>query len=137
MLLQPGTRFAGVVPVNYNRFRSHRGRPLVRPRNPLADPLAHVKQPLSRARRGKAKVEFEPVDVRNVRAKFEATQLEFARLIGISVETLRNWAEGRRRPLGPARALLRAIDADPFTLARVLNWHVPKPLEEPDDWWTE
>ena len=72
---------------------------MVRPQNPLADPLGHVKQPLSRARRGNAKVEFDPVDVRNVRAKFAATQREFAGLIGISVETLRNWEEGRRRPL--------------------------------------
>jgi putative transcriptional regulator len=123
--------------MNYNRIRCHRGRTMVRPPNPLADPLAHVRQPLSRARRGKVKVEFGPVDVRHVRAKFAATQQQFARLIGISVETLRNWEEGRRRPLGPARALLRAIDADPFALARVLNWHVPKPLEEPEDWWAE
>jgi putative transcriptional regulator len=118
--------------VNYNRIRVERDRIIARPRNPLADPLAHVKQPLSRARRGKAKVEFVPIDVRNIRAKFEATQREFAALIGISVETLRNWEEGRRRPLGPARALLRAIESDPFVLARVLNWHVPDPLEEPD-----
>ena len=133
MLPQPGTEFARVGDVNYNRIRIDRGRTMVRPRNPLADPLAHVKQPLSRARRGKAKVEFDPIDVRQIRARFEATQREFAQLIGISVETLRNWEEGRRRPLGPARALLRAIDADPFVLARVLNWHIPNPLEEPEE----
>jgi putative transcriptional regulator len=121
--------------VNYNRIRLHRGRTVVRPENPLIDPLAHVKQPFSRERRGKAHVEFDPADVRLIRGKFEATQREFARLIGISVQTLRNWEQGRRRPLGPARALLRAIDADPFALARVLNWHIPRPLEEPDDWW--
>ena len=80
------------------------------------------------------KVDFEPVDVGLIRAKFGATQKEFAGLIGISVETLRNWEEGRRRPLGPARALLRAIDADPFVLARVLNWHLENVLEEPSDW---
>jgi putative transcriptional regulator len=120
--------------VNYNRLRRDRGRTIVRPRNPMADPLAHVKQPLSPARRGKAKVEFEPVDVGLIRAKFGASQREFARLVGISVETLRNWEQGRRRPHGPARALLRAIDADPFVLARVLNWHVRDQREEPDDW---
>ena len=123
--------------VNYNRVRLDRGRTLVRPENPLTDPLAQVKQPLSRQRRGTAKVEFDPVDVRLIRGKFEATQREFARLIGISIHTLRTWEQGRRRPLGPARAVLRAIDADPFALARVLNWHVAKPLEEPDDWWNE
>jgi putative transcriptional regulator len=100
----------------------------------MADPLSHVKQPLSRARRGKAKVEFSATGVRLIRAKFGASQTEFARLIGISVETLRNWERGRRRPHGPARALLGAIDADPFVLARVLNWHAETVRDEPDDW---
>jgi putative transcriptional regulator len=100
----------------------------------MADPLAHVKQPLSRARRGKGKVEFSSTDVRHIRGNFGATRKQFATLIGISVETLRNWEKGRRRPHGPARALLRAIDADPFVLARVLNWHAEEFKDEPDDW---
>jgi putative transcriptional regulator len=106
----------------------------VRPKNVLADPLAHVKQPLSRVNRGKAKVEFEPAHIHMIRAKFAATQREFAELIGGSRETLRNWEEGRRRPHGPARALLRAIDADPVTLARLLNWHARDFREEYDEW---
>ncbi len=100
----------------------------------MTDPLRHVKQPLARTRRGKAKVEFAPIDVWHIRVKFGATRKEFAKLIGISAETLRNWEEGRRRPHGPARALLRAIDADPFELARVLNWHLEAAEEEPDEW---
>ena len=120
--------------MNYNRIRFEHGRKLSRLRNPLVDPLAHVKQPLSRARRGKAKVEFSPIDVRLIRAKFGATQKQFAALVGINLETLRNWEKGRRRPHGPARALLRAIDADPFVLARVLNWHAEDLQDEPDDW---
>lgn len=79
-------------------------------------------------------MEFAPVDVRDIRVKFGATRKEFAKLVGISAETLRNWEEGRRRLHGPARALLRAIDANPFELARVLNWHQEKAEEEPDDW---
>jgi DNA-binding transcriptional regulator YiaG len=120
--------------MNYNWVQYRRGRKIMCPRNPLKDPLATVKQPLSRTRRGKPKVEFEPDDVRLIRAKFGARQKEFARLIGISVETLRNWEEGRRRPHGPARALLRAIDANPFLLARVLSWHHNEDREEPDEW---
>jgi putative transcriptional regulator len=120
--------------MNYNRLRLDRGRKLVRPPNPMTDPLADVKQPLSRARRGRAKIEFTPNDVRAIRVAFGATRREFAALIGISVETLRNWERGRRRPHGPARALLRAIDADPFVLARVLNWHAERVQDVPDDW---
>jgi hypothetical protein len=33
----------------------------------------------------------------------------------------------------PARTLRWVIDADPFVLARVLTWHIPDPLEEPDE----
>ena len=111
-----------------------RRRQGVRHSNPMADPLAHVKQPLSRSRRGKPKLEFAPTDVQQIRAKFGATQKQFAGLIGISVQTFRTWEEGRRRPHGPARALLRAMDANPFVLARVLNWHLREPADEPDEW---
>ena len=79
-------------------------------------------------------MEFEPFDVQQIRAGFGMTQRAFAHLIGISVETLRNWEEGRRRPHGPGRALLRVLDADPFLVARVLNWHATRPLEEPEEW---
>ena len=120
--------------MDYRPFREDRGRQVRRPKNPLADPLAHVKQPLSRVNRGKAVVEFRPFDIAMIRANFGATQREFASLIGVSRETLRNWEEGRRRPHGPARALLRAIDADPVLLARVLNWHAGESREEPDEW---
>ena len=121
------------------RMRSHisRGggvRSIPRPKNPLLDPLRHVKQPLSRRTRGLAVLEFEPLDVRHIRARFSLTQKAFARLTGISAETLRSWETGRRRPHGPARALLRAIDADPFALARALNWHADECGPEPDEW---
>ncbi len=41
------------------------------------------------------------------------TQAGFARALGISVHTLRNWEQGRRRPDGPAIALLRIAARHP------------------------
>ncbi len=41
------------------------------------------------------------------------TQEQFARAIGISVHTLRNWEQERRRPEGPALALLRIAARHP------------------------
>jgi DNA-binding transcriptional regulator YiaG len=41
------------------------------------------------------------------------TQEQFARAIEISVHTLRNWEQGRRRPEGPAIALLRIAARHP------------------------
>jgi putative transcriptional regulator len=61
-----------------------------------------------RIRRDEAKpgrvTEFAPVDVKAIRRRLGVSQAEFARLIGVSVATLRNWEQGRRRPEGPARA---------------------------------
>ncbi|MCP5057275.1 MAG: helix-turn-helix domain-containing protein [bacterium] len=41
------------------------------------------------------------------------TQEEFAQAIEISVHTLRNWEQGRRKPEGPAVALLRIAARHP------------------------
>ncbi|MGA7617671.1 MAG: helix-turn-helix domain-containing protein [Thermoanaerobaculia bacterium] len=41
------------------------------------------------------------------------TQVDFARAMGISVHTLRNWEQGRRHPEGPAVALLRIAARHP------------------------
>lgn len=50
--------------------------------------------------------EREPLDVARIRARYELSQARFAALLGISVKTLRNWEQGRRVPVGPARILL-------------------------------
>jgi DNA-binding transcriptional regulator YiaG len=41
------------------------------------------------------------------------TQVQFARAMGISVHTLRNWEQGRRNPTGPAITLLRIAARHP------------------------
>jgi len=89
----------------------------------MADPLATIKRPL-RSLNGPAPghpiAEFESIDVREIRALFHASQSQFSRMLGINVETLRNWEQGRRLPHGPARALLRLAAANPRMVARVL-----------------
>ncbi len=55
----------------------------------------------------------EPVHVQAIRRRLGMTQPEFARLIGVSVATLRNWEQGRRQPHGPARALLKVAAKNP------------------------
>ena len=45
--------------------------------------------------------EFPPPNARQIRRKFQLSQPDFARLIGISVSTLRNWEQGLRVPEGP------------------------------------
>ena len=52
-------------------------------------------------------------DVVTLRRFVGFTQKEFAEAIGISVHTLRNWEQGRRKPEGPALALLRIAARHP------------------------
>lgn len=51
--------------------------------------------------------------VRKIRERTQLSQSEFADLIGVSVKTLQNWEQDRRRPTGPAAALLRVIAKEP------------------------
>lgn len=52
-------------------------------------------------------------DVVALRRFVGLTQARFAEALGISVHTLRNWEQGRRRPEGPALALLRIAARHP------------------------
>ena len=50
---------------------------------------------------------------RAIRAATKLTQAEFADRIGVPIETVRNWEQGKRSPRGPARALLKVIERAP------------------------
>lgn len=52
-------------------------------------------------------------DIADLRAFVGLTQVDFARALGISVRTLQGWEQGRRRPEGPALALLRIAARHP------------------------
>ena len=58
-------------------------------------------------------LKFEQPDVPLIRKKYRLSQEKFAALLGISVSTLRNWEQGRRKPEGPARVLLRVAATHP------------------------
>lgn len=67
------------------------------------------------------KVALENIDVRDIRARLEMSQREFATFCGVSVHTLRNWEQGRRRPEGPARVLLLVVDREPEAVFRAVH----------------
>ena len=58
--------------------------------------------------------------VRDLRRRACLTQLEFASRLGVPVETIRNWEQGKRLPRGPARALLAVIAHAPETVFSAL-----------------
>ena len=59
--------------------------------------------------------------VRAIRERTNLSQSEFARLVGVSVKTLQNWEQDRRRPTGPAAALLRVIASEPGLVLKAMS----------------
>ena len=65
--------------------------------------------------------EIGSVDIKAVRKRLQRSQSEFALMIGVSVATLQNWEQGRRRPEGPARALLKVAAESPEAVEKALR----------------
>lgn len=65
--------------------------------------------------------EWSDVDIKAIREQFSISQLAFATLIGVSTRTLQNWEQGRRHPMGPARALLKIAAKHPKLVMKALH----------------
>src|SRR3954451_10405892 len=74
---------------------------------------------------------IENPDVKALRGSFQLSQPEFAAMLGISVKTLRNWEQGRRKPEGPARVLLQVVARHPEAVWDVVRPGVPRLQEGP------
>lgn len=61
--------------------------------------------------------EFPDPDVKAIRERTGMSQTRFAYLIGVKPKTLQNWEQRRVRPAGPARALLKIVEANPQALS--------------------
>jgi putative transcriptional regulator len=55
-------------------------------------------------------------DVASLRKKLHLSQPKFAALLNISQDTIQNWEQGRRKPTGPAKVLLRVAALHPDAL---------------------
>jgi putative transcriptional regulator len=64
---------------------------------------------------------FDEPDVRGLRERHGLSQSKFAVLMGISVGTLRNWEQGRRKPEGSARVLLKVVERHPEAVFEVVS----------------
>ena len=53
-----------------------------------------------------------------IRKELGLSQQQFARFMGVSVATLRNWEQGRREPRGPARSLLLIASMEPTAVLK-------------------
>lgn len=63
------------------------------------------------------RVEIREPDAKAIRDATGLSRPDFARRIGVALDTLEEWEQGRARPEGPARVLLALIERRP-SLAR-------------------
>jgi putative transcriptional regulator len=100
-------------------LRDGREFPLA-PTVPLAAPTFVAPKIASAAPASVAPDMVTPPAVRDLRRRARLTQQEFAARLGVPVETIRNWEQGKRMPRGPARALLAVIARAPETVFAAL-----------------
>jgi len=77
-----------------------------------------------RIQRGEAKpsrvFKYDAVDIKKIRRRLGISQSNLALMIGVSKDTLQNWEQGRRKPKGPAKALLRVFAKNPKAVVKAL-----------------
>lgn len=79
------------------------------------------------------KNKISPADLKGMRTRMGMSQAEFARMIGVSIGTLRNWEQGRRRPEGPAQALLAVAQVRPRAVEETLSPAASEEFDLPPD----
>lgn len=58
---------------------------------------------------------------RRVRKRLGLSQAEFSERINVSLNTIRNWEQGKRSPTGAAKALLKVLDKAPEAALAALH----------------
>jgi putative transcriptional regulator len=76
---------------------------------------------LRQQRKPSRRFKLEASGIRAIRERTKLSQSEFAHLMGVSVKTLQNWEQARRRPTGPAAALLRIIAHEPQLALKAIH----------------
>ena len=61
------------------------------------------------------------ISVREIRKKLNLSQDHFAAEFGFTINQIRDWEQGRTRPIGGLRAYLMLIDSDPKIVSRLLH----------------
>ncbi|EKD25963.1 MAG: hypothetical protein ACD_79C01430G0001 [uncultured bacterium] len=64
---------------------------------------------------------ISPVSIKNIRTQLHISQIQFAHLIGVNIDTIQNWEQGRRKPRGAAKALLTVAAKNPKAVLEALN----------------
>lgn len=87
----------------------------------LVESIKEAGQIRSGKRKPSRVLEITPPHIKQIRQKLKVSQSEFALMIGVSLRTLQNWEQGRRKPEGPARALLKVASKNPQAVLEALH----------------
>ena len=68
----------------------------------------------------KARALNEPSPPKTIRKKLKLSQSSFAGLMGVSPRTIQDWEQGRRKPQGPAKSLLRIAEQHPEIFIEII-----------------
>lgn len=87
----------------------------------LLDSVREAGSILRKRRTPRRRTGAHSAGVRVIRERTNLSQSQFAELIGVSVKTLQNWEQDRRRPTGPAAALLSIIKHNPTMAVKAIH----------------
>ena len=77
---------------------------------------------IARGEKKPARLHIPPeINVRGIRLKLELSQDDFAAEFGFTNNQIKDWEQGRSRPLGGVRAYLMIIQKDPKTVSKILR----------------
>ena len=77
---------------------------------------------IARGEKKPARLHIPPeIHVRGIRLKLELSQDDFAAEFGFTTNQIKDWEQGRSRPLGGVRAYLMIIQKDPKTVLKILR----------------
>ncbi len=88
--------------------------------NELLSNLKEAVQVVTGEKTATAYVVLSPADIRAVRRKAQMSQAQFARAFNLSIDTIKGWEQGKRKPDTAATNYLRIIDADPDYVLRTI-----------------
>lgn len=71
-------------------------------------------------------VNITPNKIRKIRRELNYSQSVFARLLNVSISSVRQWEQGARKPAGSAKVLLELLDKEPG----ILDYRISKKTEK-------
>lgn len=80
---------------------------------------AELLESVRQMKAGKGRIVMSPIIY--ARKKSGLSQIEFSKLLGVSVRTLQEWEQGRRQPSGAAKKLIAIAERHPDVLKEIAD----------------